>query len=78
MASDIEVYGTDWCGLTFGVREYLTNSRLAYDYYDVDRDTRAQEYVLAMNDGKRRLPSKQPICGSPISSELARFESGWA
>ena len=22
MASDIEVYGTDWCGLTFGVREY--------------------------------------------------------
>src|SRR5947208_237582 len=56
MANDIHVYGTDWCGLTFGVREYLTTSRLEYDYYNVDRDPRAQEFVLAMNDGRLRLP----------------------
>ena len=40
MATETQVYGTDWCRLTFGVREYLTNARLAYDYHDVDREPR--------------------------------------
>jgi mycoredoxin len=56
VTSDIQVYGTDWCGLTFGVREYLTNARLAYDFHDVDRDPAAHELMLAMTDGRRRFP----------------------
>ena len=75
MASDIQVYGTDWCGLTFGVREYLTNSRLTYDYYDVDRDPRAQDFVLAMNDGRRRLPMvvvQERVITNPTVAELQR------
>src|SRR5439155_4267263 len=75
MGSDIQVYGTDWCGLTFGVREYLTNSRLAYDYYDIDRDPRAQEFVLAMNEGRRRLPMvvvQERIITNPTVAELQR------
>jgi thioredoxin reductase (NADPH) len=75
MASDIQVYGTDWCGLTFGVREYLTNSRLAYDYFNVDRDARAHDFVLAMNDGKRRLPMvvvQERVMTNPTVSELQR------
>jgi len=75
MAKDIQVYGTDWCGLTFGVREYLTNSHLAYDYYDIDRDSHAQEFVLAMNDGRRRLPMvvvQERIITNPTVAELRR------
>jgi thioredoxin reductase (NADPH) len=75
MTSDIEVYGTDWCGLTFGVREYLTNSHLTYEYYDVDRDARALEFVLAMNDGRRRLPMvvvQERIITTPTVTELQR------
>jgi glutaredoxin len=56
MANEIQVYGTDWCGLTHAVREYLTNSRLAYDYVDIDRDADAHRFVLAMNDGRLRFP----------------------
>ncbi len=56
MASDIQVYGADWCGLTRGLREYLMNSRIDYDYFDVDRDDEAQQFVLAMNEGRRRFP----------------------
>ena len=56
MASDIEVYGADWCGLTRGLREYLMNSRIDYDYFDVDRDDEAQQFVLAMNEGRLRFP----------------------
>ena len=56
MANDIQVYGADWCGLTRGLRVYLTNSRIDYDYFDVDRDDDAQQFVLAMNEGRRRFP----------------------
>ena len=50
------VYGTDWCRLTFSVREYLMNSRVDYDYFDIDRDSGADEFVRTMNDGQRRYP----------------------
>ena len=79
MASDIQVYGTDWCGLTFGVREYLTTSRLAYDYYNVDRDPRAQEFVLAMNDGRLRLPMvvvQERVITNPTVAELQQVLDG--
>ena len=56
MACEIQVYGTDWCGLTRRVREYLTNSRLPHDYFDIERNADAQQFMLAMNDGHRRLP----------------------
>src|SRR5262249_2978769 len=56
VTNDIQVYGADWCGLTRGIREYLVTSRLEYDYFDVDRDEAAQQFVLETNDGRRRLP----------------------
>jgi len=56
MASDIQIYGTDWCGLTRELREYLMRSRFEYDYLNIDRDDDAQQFVLHMNDGRRRFP----------------------
>jgi len=34
VTSAIQVYGTGWCGLTYRVREYLMNARLAYELYE--------------------------------------------
>jgi len=48
MANGIQVYGTDWCGVTFGVREYLTNSRIPYDYHNIEQDQDADEFVRAI------------------------------
>jgi glutaredoxin len=56
MVSDIRVYGADWCGLTRKLREYLTNARFDYEYFDIDRDEVAQRFVRAVNDGRRRFP----------------------
>src|SRR5262249_39338738 len=56
MVSDIRVYGADWCGLTRRLRAYLTHARFDYEYFDVDRDERAKQFVLSMNDGRRRFP----------------------
>ena len=54
--TSIQVYGTDWCRLTFGVREFLINSRVDYDYFDIERDPLADEFVRTVNDGRQRLP----------------------
>jgi glutaredoxin len=73
MTNGIQVYGTDWCGLTFGVREYLTNSRIPYEYYDIERDQHADEFVVAMNDGRRRFPLivvEERVLTSPTLNEL--------
>ncbi|HKW48401.1 MAG TPA: hypothetical protein VJN70_13220 [Gemmatimonadaceae bacterium] len=75
MASDIQVYGMDWCSLTFGVREYLTNARLTYDYHDVDRERQAYDVALAMTDGRRRFPLvvvHERVLTNPTIVELQR------
>lgn len=73
MAIEIQVYGADWCGLMFGVREYLTNARLTYDYPDVDREPQAEELMLALTDGRRRFAVvvvRKRVLTNPTREEL--------
>ena len=75
MAAEIQVYGADWCSLTFGVREYLTNARLAYEYHDVDRELQAEELMLTLTDGRRRFPVvvvHTRVLTNPTRGELQR------
>ena len=75
MASEIQVYGADWCDLTFGVREYLTNARVAYDYHDIDRDPEANDLALVLTDGRRRFPLvvvHERVLTNPSLVELQR------
>jgi glutaredoxin len=75
MFTGIQVYGADWCSLTFGVREYLTNRKIPYEYYDIERNRQADEFVVSMNDGRRRFPLivvEERILTSPTLGELQR------
>jgi glutaredoxin len=75
MTNGIQVYGTNWCSLTFSVREYLTNARIPYDYYDIDGDQHADAFVLAMHDGRRRFPVivvEERILTAPTLNELQK------
>ena len=56
MASEIKVYGTERCGLTHKVREFLMRARVAYEYFDIDCDSNAEDFVVLMTDGRRRFP----------------------
>jgi len=56
VTSAIQVYGTGWCSLTYRVREYLMNARLTYEFFDIDHDQQAHEFVLAATRGQRRFP----------------------
>jgi disulfide oxidoreductase YuzD len=54
--ADIRVYGTNWCRLTFRIREYLMRSRVEYLYFDIETDHAAGEFVRGMSDGEQRYP----------------------
>jgi glutaredoxin len=72
----IQVYGTEWCHSTFGVREYLMIARLDYDFFDIDRDPRADEFVRALNGGARRYPVViflDEIVTNPTVTELGQL-----
>jgi glutaredoxin len=56
VTSAIQVYGTSWCRLTYRVREYLMHARLTYEFFDIDHDQKAHEFVLATTNGQRRFP----------------------
>jgi thioredoxin reductase (NADPH) len=56
MESRVRVYGTEWCRLTYSLREYLMRSRIEYEYFDIDRNARADKFVRRMNAGVRLYP----------------------
>ena len=75
MASEIQVYGADWCGVTFRVREYLMKARLSYDFFDIEQDLEARQVVLAMTDGHLRFPVvviEDDIVADPTIAALQR------
>jgi len=56
MGSKIHVYGADWCGLTFRVREYLIRERFSHEYHNVERDQQAAEFVRSLDGTTPRFP----------------------
>jgi mycoredoxin len=76
MTTEIRVYGSDWCRFTFRIREYLMQLRVEYQYFDIDRDPRANEFVRTMNDGQRRYPVVvvgEDIVTNPTFAELRKI-----
>ena len=56
IATKVEVYGTDWCGLTRRFRDDLEAAHVPFNYYNIERDSEAEWQVIEMNGGKRKFP----------------------
>ena len=56
MASQITVYGADWCGDTVRTLRHLDRKGVEYKYVDVDEDRDGERKVIEFNKGKRRIP----------------------
>lgn len=56
MASQITVYGADWCGDTVRTLRHLDQKGVEYDYVDVDENSDGEKKVIEFNKGKRRIP----------------------
>jgi hypothetical protein len=71
--SEIYVYGAAWCGLTFRVREYLMNAPLAHEFFDIERDAKAGQFVVEATGG--RFPTvviDRQVITDPTIAELQR------
>lgn len=70
------VYGTAWCGDCHRSRRFLDQHRVPYTWIDVDQDPEAVQTVLAINRGRRSVPTIVFPDGStlaePSNAELAR------
>ncbi|MGH8069159.1 MAG: glutaredoxin family protein [Candidatus Entotheonellia bacterium] len=69
----VEVHGADWCEDTQRTRQYLDSQGIAYEYINMDQDTRASAWVKQQNDGKERKPTVkigEQILAVPSDQEL--------
>jgi mycoredoxin len=71
----IMVYGTDWCGDCFRIRQFLKRHSISFTFLNIDRDKQAELYVLNTNGGMRSVPTIVFEDGSmlvePSNHELA-------
>ena len=73
---ELLVYGTAWCGDCHRSRRFLAQNHIPYRWIDVDADPAAAQRILAINRGRRSVPTIIFPDGStltePSNSELGR------
>ncbi len=52
----VNLYGTDWCGLTTGFKKYLDARGIEFEYYNVESAPEIEQRVREMNGGKLKFP----------------------
>jgi glutaredoxin len=55
--NDVIVAGADWCGDTRATLAYLQELGVRFDYFNVDEDEGAANWVREQNGGKMKLPT---------------------
>ena len=55
--ADITVYSTCWCGDCRRAKQFLRERGIAFREVNVDENPEAEELVLRVNDGRRKVPT---------------------
>lgn len=53
----IKMYTTRWCGDCRHAKRFLDERGVAYEEIDVEATEGAAEYVMSVNDGRRKVPT---------------------
>jgi glutaredoxin len=53
----IKVYLTSWCWDCRRAKKFLTEHGVEYEGIDIDESPDAEELVLRVNDGRRKVPT---------------------
>jgi mycoredoxin len=74
--TNIQLYGTQWCGDCLRALNFLKSHHIEYQWIDIDLDKKAEQFVLEINHGMRSVPTilfeDGSILVEPSTSELAR------
>jgi mycoredoxin len=55
--AEITVYSTCWCGDCRRAKQFLRERGIAFREINVDEDPAAEELVMRVNDGRRKVPT---------------------
>jgi len=55
--SNIIIYGTLWCGDCRRTRNFLDRNNILYKWINIDKDKKAESYVIEVNHGNRSVPT---------------------
>lgn len=76
MEPEIIIYGAYWCPDCRRAKKFLGEQLIPYKWVDIEQDPAAEQFVLAMNNGKRIIPTIVFQDGTflvePSNAELAR------
>jgi mycoredoxin len=77
--AEITIYGTQWCGDCRRAKQFLRERGVAFKEVNIDETPAAEDLVLRVNDGLRKIPtievdgrffSSSPFDPYQISDEL--------
>jgi mycoredoxin len=55
--NEITLYSTSWCGDCRRTKQFLRERGLAFREVNVDEDPDAEDLVMRVNDGRRKVPT---------------------
>jgi mycoredoxin len=76
----IRIYTRSWCEDSVEAKKFLEEHRLLFEEIDIEKDPKAREFVMSVNEGKQRTPTFE-VDGrtfhcSPFDAERLRRELG--
>jgi glutaredoxin len=54
---EITIYGTSWCVDCDRAKQFLKERGVAFSEVNIDEEPDAEELVLQVNDGRRKVPT---------------------
>lgn len=55
--AEITIYGTQWCGDCRRAKQFLRDRGILFQEVNIDDAPDAEELVLRVNDGRRKVPT---------------------
>jgi mycoredoxin len=55
--ANIRMYTTTWCGDCRNAKRFLREQGLVFEEINIEEQAGAAEYVMQINDGKRKVPT---------------------
>lgn len=56
-SNTVIIYATEWCFDCRRARKFLDLHQIPYEWINIDRDPKAEQYVLKVNRGMRSVPT---------------------
>ena len=73
--TEITLYGAYWCPDCHRSKQFLGEHQIPYHWVDIEADPEGERFVIAANQGKRRIPTlvfaDGSVLSNPSNAELA-------